>query len=249
MKAPPSYPNPLLRGWRLQPGVQRPSLWYRAMRRVAHVVFSAVWQVRVFDRRFEPASGGVLYICNHQSFLGPILMSLGLRRPMSYMARDSLFRFAPFRAVIRSLNAFPVKRNSADTGALKEAMRRLKAGGQLVVFAEGTRTVDGRIGPLLPGVALLAQRAAEWTVPVVIDGALECWPRWNKLPRPGSIVVRYASPIPRSQAEPLPAAELLSGIRRTMIELQSDMRRRLRKPALEYDAPSVAAGGADRRAR
>ena len=234
MKAPPSYPNPRLGGWRLPPRVAEPTLWYRATRRLFQVVFSAAWGVRVFDRRFEPVGGGVLYICNHQSFLDPILMSYALRRPMNYMARDDLFRFAPFRLLIRSLGAFPVKRGTADTGALKEAMRRLKAGGQLVVFAEGTRTTDGRIGPLLPGVALLAQRAAEWTVPVVIDGALECWPRWRRLPLPGSIVVRYAPPIPRSQAEALAPGELLSRIRRTMIELQSDMRRRLGKAPLDY---------------
>jgi 1-acyl-sn-glycerol-3-phosphate acyltransferase len=208
------------------------------MRRLFQVAFSATWKVRVLDRRHEPASGGVVYICNHQSFLDPILMSMALRRPMSYMARDSLFRSAVFRAVIRSLGAFPVKRDTADTGALKEGLRRLKAGGQLVVFAEGTRTRDGRIGPLLPGVALLAQRAAEWTVPVVIDGALECWPRWRRVPRPGSIVVRYGPPVHRSQAQLLGPQELLSGIRDTMILIQSDVRRRLGKPPLLYAGPT-----------
>jgi 1-acyl-sn-glycerol-3-phosphate acyltransferase len=231
LKAPTSFPNPMLRGARLRPGVQRPGLWYRTLHRMAQVLFISAWRVRVFDRRFEPAGGGVLYICNHQSFLDPALMSLALRRPMNFMARDSLFRFEPFGALIRSLNAFPVKRSSADTGALKEAMRRLKAGGQLVVFPEGTRTLDGRIGPFLPGVAMLAQRAADWTVPVVIDGAFECWPRSRKIPRGGSIVVRYARPIHRSQAARLAPEDFLASVRQAMIELQSDMRRRLGRPS------------------
>ena len=240
MRSPTSYPNPLLRVWRFAPGVQRPNLWYRFGRRVLQASFSALWGVRVFNRRVEPPGGGVAYICNHQSFLDPILMSMALRRPMSYMARDTLFRLAPFRWLIRSFNAFPVKRGSADTGALKEALRRLRAGGQVVVFAEGTRTRDGRIGPLLPGVSLLIQRGAEWTVPVVIDGAIDCWPRWQvlPLPLPGSIAVRYGRPIHKTEAAGLTSEELLGRIRREMIEIQADMRRRLGKKPLAYEETS-----------
>jgi 1-acyl-sn-glycerol-3-phosphate acyltransferase len=196
-------------------------------------VLSTLWGVRVFDRCNEPADGGVVYICNHQSFLDPPLMGVALCRPMNYMARDSLF-FPPFGAMIRSVNAFPVKRNTADTGAIKEGMRRLKAGGQLVVFAEGTRTWDGRIGPLLQGASIFSKRAADWTVPVVIDGAMECWPRWRLLPVPGSIVVRYGRPIPKAEAKAMEPAAFLDRVRRTMIEIQADMRRRLGKKPLEY---------------
>ncbi len=195
MKVPSSFPNPLLRGWRLSEGtVQQPNAWYRLMRRFFQVTMISAWKIRVFNRHYEPAEGGAVYISNHQSFLDPMLSSLALRRPMNYMARDSLFRFPVFRQIIESLNAFPVRRATADLAALKEAMRRIKAGGQVVVFAEGTRTRDGRIGPMLPGVAVLAQRAAAWTVPVLIDGAFEAWPRTAALPQPGSVVVQYAPP-------------------------------------------------------
>jgi len=234
LTGPTSYPNPRLAGWRLGGSVPRPNLWYRAMRRLFQVTMCALWKVRVFDRRHEPASGGVLYIANHQSFLDPMLSSMALRRPMNYMARDSLFGFPVFRGVIRSLNAFPVRRNTADTGALKEAMRRLRAGGQVVIFAEGTRTRDGRIGPLLPGVALLIQRAADWTVPVLIDGAFECWPRWRPSPMPGSVVVRYAEPISRAQAAEMDSPELLERIRAILIEMQADVRRRVGRAPITY---------------
>ena len=175
-----------------------------------------------------------MYICNHQSFLDPILMSLGLCRPMNYMTRDSLFRNPLFGRVIRSFNAFPVRRHTADLAAMKEAMRRLKAGGQVVVFAEGTRTTDGRVGPMLPGVALLAQRAAQWTVPVAIDGAFEAWPRTQPLPSPGFISVSYGRPIPREQAADMEPHELMRRVRATIIDLQADLRRRTCRPALKY---------------
>jgi len=230
-----SEPNPALRRWRFAEGVPGPSLWYRLWRRVLQVGFAAMWNTRVFNRRVEPAEGGAVYICNHQSFLDPILMSMALRRPMNYMARDSLFRRPTFKWMIESVNAFPVRRGVADTAALKEAMRRVKAGGQVVVFPEGTRTRDGGIGPFLPGVALLAQRTRATTVPVLIDGAFECWPRSRALPRPGKIIVQYGRPIPPAEARALRAKQLVARVRDELIAIQADVRRRLGRPAIRYD--------------
>lgn len=229
-----SHPNPKLRRWRFA-NVQPPSPLYRFAKRFFQVTMVPLWKIRVFNRHYEPTEGGVLYICNHQSFLDPILMSFSLRRPMNYMARDSLFRFPGFRPLIQALNAFPVRRGKADTGALKEAMRRLKRGGQVVVFAEGTRTHDGRIGPFLPGVAMLAQRAAKWIVPVVIDGAYEAWPRTQALPSFGRMIVQYAPPIPQDEVRTLKPDAFINRVRDTLIEVQADVRRRAGRPALEYE--------------
>jgi 1-acyl-sn-glycerol-3-phosphate acyltransferase len=223
-----------LRSWRFGPDVPSAAVIYRIPRRFFHLTFAAFWQLEVFNRHYEPVKGSALYICNHQSFLDPPLMSLALRRPMNYMARDNLFHNRLFRAMLRSVGAFPVKRGTADTGALKEAMRRLKGGHQLVVFPEGTRTTDGRVGSFLPGVAMLAQRAADWVVPTMIDGAFECWPRTQPLPSPGPIVVNYAPPLPREQIRSMPAQELIDLVRGQIIRMQAEMRRRLGKPEIRY---------------
>jgi 1-acyl-sn-glycerol-3-phosphate acyltransferase len=235
VKAPTSYPNPLLAGLWLPAGTPTPNPIYRLMRALLRVTVTAWLKVRVFDRRYEPAAGSAVYICNHQSYMDPILMAYALRRPMHFMARDTLFRTPGFKQLIDSVNAFPVRRGKADLAAMKEAMRRLKAGEQVVLFAEGTRTLDGRIGPFLPGVALLAQRAADWTVPVVIDGAFEAWPRTQLLPSPGSVAVRYAPPIPQAQARKMSPEDLLATVRRTIIEMQVDTRRRTGRPELKYE--------------
>ncbi|MFA6133210.1 MAG: lysophospholipid acyltransferase family protein [Phycisphaerae bacterium] len=243
MSGPTSYPNPLLRGF--APGgskVQQANWWYLFSRQWLQVLMPAAFKVRVFNRRVEPAEGGAVYICNHQSFLDPILMSFALCRPMNYMARDSLFRWPLFRLIIESANAFPVRRGTADLAALKEAMRRIKDGGQVVLFAEGTRTLDGRIGPFLPGVAMLAQRVAQWTVPVVIDGAFECWPRTQALPSPGNIVVQYGRPMPQEQVRKMAPEELMGQVRNEMIEIQAELRRRVGREPLDYGKPFPTSG-------
>jgi len=235
MRSLSSYPNPLLRGWHFAEGVPEPTLWYRLMRRGLYVPMCAAWKVRVFNRHHEPASGGALYIANHQSFLDPMLVGMALSRPMDYMARDSLFRTPIFKQLIESVNAFPVRRGTADTGAIKEAMRRLKQGRQIVVFPEGTRTHDAKIGPFLPGVALLSQRAAEWTVPVLIEGAFEAWPRGRKLPRCGNVTVQYGPPIHRSEARSCDTEQFIHRLRQTLIDMQKDARRRAGRVELHYD--------------
>ncbi|MCE5324804.1 MAG: 1-acyl-sn-glycerol-3-phosphate acyltransferase [Planctomycetaceae bacterium] len=235
MSAIRSHTNPALPKLNLPADIPHASTAYLIMRAILQALFSVIYKLRTFNRHLEPASGGVLYICNHQSFLDPIIASCMLQRPCNYMARDSLFRNAFFAKVISTFNAFPVKRGTADTGAIKEAMRRLKAGGCLVIFAEGTRTEDGRIGPMLPGVALLAQRAAKWVVPVVIDGAYEAWPRTRKFPGAGSMMVQYGTPMPQEQAKKLSSDELIATMRQQMIAMQTDLRKRAGRPELKYD--------------
>ena len=230
-----SYPNADLHRLKLSFDVRPLSIWYRMAQRLVQVMMCMLWRVRVFNRRYEPSEGGVLYICNHQSFLDPPLAAFALMRPASFMARASLFRSKPMKWLIESLNAFPVRRRSADNAALKEAVRRLKAGRTLVVFPEGTRTRDGRIGKFLPGVAMLARRAATWTVPVIIDGAFECWPRSQKLPSMGSVVVQYDRPISQEQARNMTSQEFVDTVRQRLIVLQANVRHRAGRPALHYD--------------
>ncbi|MFP4053137.1 MAG: lysophospholipid acyltransferase family protein, partial [Phycisphaerae bacterium] len=102
-------------------------------------------------------------------------------------------------------------------------------------YAEGTRTRDGRVGDFLPGVAMLAQRAADWIIPVAIDGAYEAWPRTQPAPSPGHhIVVQYGEPIAREHARSMKALELLEEIRGSIVGMQADIRARLGRPTLEY---------------
>ena len=234
MKGLPSRPNPRLGVWRLPEGMARPNLWYQFCRMAYGVLATSFWRLQVFNRHYEPTTGSVLYLSNHQSFLDPAIMSLALKRPMHFMARASLFRFPIFKQWITSVNAFPVRRGAADTGAMKEALRRLKRGEQLVVFPEGTRTRDGRVGPFLPGVALLARRAAEWVVPVLIEGAFDIWPRTRPLPPLGNAVVIYCQPLSRADRRDSTDQQVLALSRQRIIAMQAHIRRRRGLPALTY---------------
>lgn len=142
-----------------------------------------------------PGSGGGLLVINHQSFLDPLLAGLPLTRPISYLARDSLFRVPFVGWVLRNVYVIPINREAASTSSLREAIRRLKHGFLVGIFPEGTRTHDGSIGELKPGFLALVRRSKLPVYPVGISGAFEALPRGSWFLRPRRVRVVYGEPI------------------------------------------------------
>lgn len=198
--------------------------WYAAWQQMARAIFVLAFRIRVDHRDRLPATGGALVVSNHQSYLDPIIAAVGMPRPFQPMARETLFRVAPFRWLIRSLYAFPVKLGSADVGAIKEALRRLKGGGVVLMFAEGTRTRDGSIGPLHAGPVAIAARAGVPLVPCVIDGAFEAWPRTCLLPRPYPVRVAFGEPVVPPSDKASDPETVMAEVRRRMVALQAELR-------------------------
>jgi 1-acyl-sn-glycerol-3-phosphate acyltransferase len=209
-------------------------VWYSFLRYWIRIVFAVAFKIRVLGRENVPLSGGVILAANHQSYMDPLLIGIGLNRQVHYMARKSLFgRFFLFTWLIRSVNAFPVERDRGDIGAIRETLRRLKSGAGVVIFPEATRTSDGAVRDLKPGLFMVASRAGVPVVPAVVDGAFEAWPRHEILPRPFPIVVAFGEPL---SADDFPSAgEMAAACRCRLLRLQCDIRafrRGLCAPAL-----------------
>ena len=186
---------------------------WRVLRWCCQAVCLLLCRVRVHHIKRVPVSGGLLIVSNHQSFLDPVLLTMAPSREFHYMARDTLFRGGPFDRLIRYLNAYPVRRGEADLTAMKETLRRLKNDALVTVFPEATRTLDGSIAPMRPGVVLLAKKAKAPIVPTLILGAFEAWPRQAKLPHPKPILIAYDPPILPEQMRETPDDETIATVR------------------------------------
>ena len=167
-------------------------------------IFWLVYRARVEGLEHIPPSGPVLLISNHESFYDPPLIGCWLKvRQLDFLARGGLFKFKPFGWLIQTLHAMPIKQGSGDTGAMKEAIRRLGEGRAMLIFPEGSRTSDGTIQPFQRGTAVLLKRADCAIVPVAVRGVYEAWPRDRKLPR------LFARPLAVVYGEPIQSKELM----------------------------------------
>jgi 1-acyl-sn-glycerol-3-phosphate acyltransferase len=219
-----------------QPHYPRPTpLYYRVTRWVVRIVALFWCRQRCLHREHVPLTGGVLLVCNHQSLLDPLIAALGLNRECSFMARDTLWKNKPFGKLISLYNAFPVKRDSADLAAVKETLRRLKAGQCITVFPEGTRTPTGRIGHMRAGVATIAKKARVPIVPALIEGAYDIWPRYAKLPRPAQAWVEYGKPITPEDMDRQSPEEITAQLHATLQSMHNALRTRYGLPPYDYD--------------
>ena len=203
-------------------------LWFDLLKRLLQLMAVSVYRIRFTGRENIPAEGGVLVVCNHQSHFDPPIVGLGCPRRMTFVARNTLFRFRPFGRLLRSLKVIPIDREGMGLAGIKEALRHLKRGEAVVIFPEGTRTRDGQMAPFRPGFTALAARSGAAILPVAIDGTFHVWPRGRILPRLGRIRVHYG--------EPIPAAEVA---RRTERELLPEVESRVRQCLAQLDGSRV----------
>ena len=193
----PAEPTSSRRERRPPPAADRPlaaRIWYRGIKAVASTWFAAFGGWRSTGWENMPEAGGVVLVSNHLSFLDVFILGIGVRRPLNYVARSTLF-LPGLAWFIRSVGGFPIQREGMGASGMKETLKRLRDGGVVTLFPEGTRSEDGELGELKPGIALLVSRAGVPVVPAGLAGTFGAWPRQRLLPRPHPIRVHYGPPI------------------------------------------------------
>jgi len=197
---------------------------YRFIRLLGQIVLVLFFGYRAYGLRNVAREGGVIIACNHQSFIDPVAVGSALRRRFGSLARASLFKHWAFGRLLRLLGSMPLDRGSADVGAMRQGLQLLKQGGALLLFPEGTRTLDGEIGELQSGLAVLASRSGAWVVPTIIDGAYECWPRQRAFPKLGKVRVAFGRPMKYSGHGSAEAKVFVQELRERMVALQAGLR-------------------------
>jgi 1-acyl-sn-glycerol-3-phosphate acyltransferase len=208
--------------------------WYWFARLLCQIFCTLLFRLRTYGKNHIPKRGPFILACNHQSFLDPVFVGVGLRRHLVFMARDTLFRSRFFGGLIHSVNAIPIGRDRADVAAMKKILSRLKEGRGVCLFPEGTRTDDGRIASFKAGFGLLCRRAKAPVLPVLIDGAFECWPRRQKLFSSGEVNVVIGRPLPLEQIEDITNQELADHLTQTLRQMQTSFRTKRGTPAYDY---------------
>jgi 1-acyl-sn-glycerol-3-phosphate acyltransferase len=170
-----------------------PGLFLRRLGSTPTYVFP-FWQVRIEGS--QPASGAYVCTSNHQSFLDIFAMSRQ-RREMKWIAKEEVFKIPLFGLYFRLSGDIPVNRGDRESGgaALTRARWYLDHGMPVMIFPEGTRSRDGKMGAFKPGAFRLAIEAQVPVLPVAVTGSAYGMPKGSPWIRPTLVLVRVLEPI------------------------------------------------------
>jgi 1-acyl-sn-glycerol-3-phosphate acyltransferase len=165
--------------------------WYLAIRILGTPLAVTYLRLRWSGSRHIPRQGPALLVSNHLSNLDPFMLAAGCPRTLQFMAKRELFDNPLLRFILPRWGVVPLDRARADVEAARIALRLLRAGKMLVIFPEGTRSRDGRLGAFKTGVANIALKMRVPIVPASIVGTDRVLPPGARWPRPRPVRVRY----------------------------------------------------------
>lgn len=142
---------------------------YPVARALVRVYMNILFKVDIQGEEHMPKEGGVVLCSNHLSNYDPLTVAAFIPREVRFIAKKELFQKRFAAKLLSSLGAFPVDRETTDMKALKTAIKLLKNGEVLGIFAEGTRVKEGEAKAAKAGVALFALKGDAPIVPVTVS--------------------------------------------------------------------------------
>lgn len=163
-----------------------------------------------------------VFIANHQSMFDIPAVIASVPVQMRFAAKRSLFKIPVFGWAIRAGGLIPVDPGSDRRQAmmtLNALQERLTDGISVLLFPEGSRSLDGLVHPFERGAFLLALKTGLPIVPVGIRGTLRVQRRGRKTIHGGPVEVHYGAPIDPAAFGVRGRTELIGEVRRRVAEL------------------------------
>lgn len=183
--------------------------------------------------------GACVFMCNHVSNMDPLALFPEIPRRLSVIAKKELFRIPILGFGMKQAKFVPLDRadRKAAIESLDAAVRCLKDGLSFVVFPEGTRSLDGRLGPFKKGAFRMTIEAGVPIVPVSMAGVQHLLPKGKWAVRPGDVIVRFGLPVDAAKCDIAQREELLARVHSLVAEgLPPDQ-----KPLPDFSAPADSA--------
>lgn len=140
-----------------------------------------------------------VFVGNHLSNFDIPVMFLTIPIPIRYLAKKEIYRIP---IVAQAMNRIGIIKTDRQAGSaahtlINEGVAAAKARGHsLIIFPEGTRSMDGKLGTFKKGAFRIAIANQLPVVPVTIRGTWEVWPPHTKMFFPGDATVLIHDPIP-----------------------------------------------------
>lgn len=198
---------------------QNMNIGYKMFQLIFKVLLVLLFRWEVFGIKNIPDSKGGLIACNHNSFLDPPLAGTAIKRPVYYLAKDSLYKNAFAKWFIDTCHGIPIKRNTIDRNNINRVVDLIRKKHFIVMFPEGTRSKDGKISKGKPGIGLIAWQTKCTVIPCYIDGSAKALGKGSGLLKPTKIKVYYGEQLDLLKLyEQQPSKEVFQEIANSIIE-------------------------------
>jgi len=156
-------------------------------------------KVEVSGLENVPTEGGMVIVSNHLSTMDIPILTAHLPVAFRFLAKTSLFRTPFIGWHLRRAGHIRVVRESktAAVQAIESAREAVRRGSAVLVFAEGSRSVEG-LRRFKAGAAHIAIRAGVPVVPVAVVGTDRLMPKKTLRYYPATVSLRIGRPIATS---------------------------------------------------
>jgi 1-acyl-sn-glycerol-3-phosphate acyltransferase len=169
--------------------------------------------------RIDPAKS-YIFMSNHQSnFDIPVLLAY-LKVQFRWLAKEELFKIPFFGYAMQRVGYISINRSDRRSAflSLKRAAQIIRGGVSVLIFPEGTRSLDGQIRPFKKGGFILALDAGVPIVPVVIRGTRSIMPKERLRIRSGRVTLEILAPIDTTAYTRKSKEDLIAAVRRAICE-------------------------------
>lgn len=181
-----------------------------------------IYKVRAVHGDRVPATGGVLLLPNHVSYVDAFIVGTACRRPVRFVMWEKLYNLRWSNWLMRLIGTVPISATRAKD-AVRAVATALKEGEIVCLFPEGQITRHGMFNELRKGFELMARQGDAQVVPVYLDGlygsifSFQGGKFFSKRPRH----LRY--PVEAHFGEPLaPREGTADAVRHAMLALSSE---------------------------
>ncbi|MEJ2364254.1 MAG: lysophospholipid acyltransferase family protein [Deltaproteobacteria bacterium] len=161
-----------------------------------------------------------VFAANHQSQFDIFTLLGHLPTQFRWLAKKELFRIPILGAAMKGAGYIPIDRSNRKEAfrSIDLAATRVREGTSVVIFPEGTRSLDGKLQSFKKGGFYLAIKSKRPIVPVSISGAFSILPKKGFRVRPQLVKVYVGEPVPTKDITPENRNWLISEIRRRIQE-------------------------------
>jgi len=147
------------------------------------LIFLSGCPMTVTGRENIPKKGGLCFVSNHVGIFDIMLALAYAGRPFGFIAKKELLLVPGINMWISLLGGLFIDRNKPKSAikTINKGIKRIKAGGAILIFPEGTRSRGGGIAPFRPGALKLASQSEALIVPMAITGSYDVFEKTHRV--------------------------------------------------------------------